>query len=88
MNIMKHAQRSNGKLSQAAIQTFANISQSISHHATLSPWDRVNLHMREALTKARSDSSNAKTFLKNAKVETGILRNSHPLLQWCVKHWF
>lgn len=88
MNIMNHAQRSNGKLSKAAIQTFAGIAQSIDHHATLSPWDRANAHMREALLKARTDSSNSKTFIVNAKLETGILRNSHPLLQWCVQNWY
>lgn len=88
MNILNHAQRSNGKLSQEAIQTFADIAQSIAYHATLSPWDRANVYMREALTKARSDSSNSKTFLKNAKLETGLLKNSDPLLQWCVTHWY
>lgn len=88
MNIMNHAQRSNGKLSQAAINTFASIAQSIDHHATLSQWDRANSHMRTALLKAKSDSSNSKTFMKNAKLETGILRNTHPLLQWCVQNWY
>lgn len=88
MSILDHAQRSNGKLSQEAIKTFAGIAQSISHHATLSQWDRANTHMKAALLKARSDSSNSKTFLKNAKLETGILRNNHPLLQWCAENWY
>lgn len=88
MNILNHAQRSNGKLSQAAIQTFAGIAQSIAHHATLSPWDRANHHMREVLLKARSDSSNAKTFIKNAKLETGLLKSNDKLIVWCVGEWF
>lgn len=88
MSIISHASRSNGKLSQAAINTFTSIAQSINHHATLSQWDRANPHIREALLKAKSDSSNSKTFMKNARLETGILRNTHPLLQWCVQNWY
>lgn len=88
MTIMNNARKSNGKLSQAAINTFTSIAQSIDHHATLSQWDRQNVYMRESLMKARSDSSNSKTFLKNAMIETGILRTKHPLLQWCVQNWY
>lgn len=77
-----------GKVSKAAMDTFIGIAESIVLHSTLSPWDRANVHMREALLKAKSDSSDSKVFIKNAKLETGILKSNHPLLVWCVRSWY
>lgn len=88
MDILKHACQSSGNLSQDAMNTFAEIAQSIQHHSTLSQWDRSNEYMREALLKAKSDSSNKRVFIKNAMIETGIMRPKHPLIQWCVENWY
>lgn len=88
MNYLKGAQSFNGKLSQAAINTFTDIAASIEAHSKMSPWDRANQHMRQALTEAKSQSKNKKEFLVNAKKATGLLKNTDSLLVWCVDNWY
>lgn len=88
MNPLKYAATSNGKVSQEAIDTFAGIAQSIHEHSMKSPWDRANQHMKKALNEAKAKASNKKEFLVLAKEATGIAKNSHPLLVWCVDNWY
>jgi len=88
MDNIKGAQSFNGKLSQAAINTFKDIAQSVHEHSLKSPWDRANQYMKQALTEAKDKSSNKKEFLVNAKKATGLLKNTDPLLVWCVQAWF
>lgn len=88
MDIMKNAASYNGKLSQAAINTFKDIAQSIHEHSLKSPWDHANNYMKEALLEAKDKSSNKKEFLVNAKKATGLLKNTDPLLVWCVTQWY
>lgn len=84
---MKNAASYNGKLSQAAINTFKDIAQSIHEHSLKSPWDRANQHMKSALIEAKKQSKSKKEFLVNAKKATGLLKNSDPLLVWCSDNW-
>lgn len=88
MDIMKNAASYNGKLSQAAINTFKDIAQSIHEHSLKSPWDRANQYMRAGLIEAKDQSSNKKEFLVKAKKATGLLKNTDPLLVWCVEAWY
>ena len=76
-----------GTLSNEAVQTFGNIAQSIIEHGNMNAWDRANTSMRAALMNAKRNSKSKAEFLVNAKKETGIAKNSHPLLVWCVVNW-
>ena len=82
------AQSYNGTLSNAALKTFGDIAASIDYHATLNAWDRANSHMRSALMQAKNNAKGKAAFLKLAKQATGIAKNSHPLLVWCVANWY
>lgn len=73
-----------GNLSNEAINTFKDIAQSIYEHSLKTPWDRANQHMREALLEAKHQSKSKKEFITKAKKATGLLKNSDPLLVWCV----
>jgi len=88
MDNLKYAASFNGKLSQAAINTFADITMSIEARSHMSPWDTANKHMRAALIEAKNQSKGRKEFLVKAKETTGIAKNSHPLLMWCVANWY
>lgn len=88
MDIMKNAASYNGKLSQAAINTFKDIAQSIHEYSMMSRWDKANQYMQAALLEAKQQSSNKKEFLVNAKKATGLLKNTDPLLVWCVQAWY
>jgi hypothetical protein len=76
-----------GNLSNEAIQTFAGIAQSILEHGNMSAWDRANSSMRAAVMQAKRESSSKKEFMIKAKQATGILKNTHPVLVWCVANW-
>lgn len=85
---LNQANKYEGKLSQAAINTFKDIAQSIHEAGMKSRWDKANQYMKEALLEAKQQSSNKKEFLVNAKKATGLLKNTDPLLVWCVEAWF
>lgn len=76
-----------GNLSNEAVQTFAGIAQSIIERGGMSAWDTANKHLRAALLQAKRESSNKKEFIIKAKQATGILKNTHPVLVWCVANW-
>jgi hypothetical protein len=84
---LSHANNFKGNLSNEAIQTFGNIAQSIIEHGNMNAWDKANKHMRAALMQAKRESSNKKEFLIKAKQTTGILKNTAPVLVWCVANW-
>lgn len=86
-NSLNAANRYNGKLSNAALRTLGDIAASIDYHASLNAWDRANTHMRSALIQAKDSSKSKAEFLKLAKASTGIAKNTHPLLVWCVENW-
>jgi len=76
-----------GNLSSEAVKTFGNIAQSIIEHGNMNAWDRANNSMRAALMQVKRNSNGKAEFLVKAKKETGIVKNSHPLLAWCVENW-
>lgn len=76
-----------GNLSNEALQTFGSIAQSILERGNMSAWDTANKHMRSALMQAKHESSSKKEFITKAKQATGILKNTHPVLVWCVANW-
>lgn len=88
MDLMKHAATSQKGISNEALDTFKGIAQSIHEHSMKSPWERANEHMKKALKEVKAQAKNKTEFLKLAKQETGIAKNSHPLLIWCVKEWY
>lgn len=88
MNILNQAAKSPKVVSKEALETLKGIAQSIREHSTMTPWERANSAMKGALHHARTLSKDKNDFLKKAKKETGILRNSHPLLVWCVQNWY
>lgn len=76
-----------GNLSNEAINTFKGIAQSILERGNMNAWDTANKHMRAALMQAKRESSSKKEFITKAKQATGILKNTHPVLEWCVANW-
>lgn len=88
MTILNYARKSTGRVNDAALGTFVSILCGIEERSRLSHWDTANEHMREALLHAKSKSSNKKEFIKNTKIETGIIKDSHPIIQWCVINWY
>ena len=84
---LSNANSYKGNLSNEAVQTFGSIAQSIIEHGNMNAWDKANKHMRAALMQAKRESSNKKEFLIKAKQATGILKNTHPVLVWCVANW-
>lgn len=88
MDLMKHAATSQKGISNEALDTFKGIAQSIHEHSMKSPWERANEHMKKSLKEVKAQAKNKTEFLKLAKQETGIAKNSHPLLIWCVKEWY
>lgn len=88
MDLMKHAATSQKGVSNEALDTFKDIAQSIHEHSMKSPQERANEHMKKALKKAKAQAKTKAEFLKIAKKETGIAKNSHHLLVWCVKEWY
>lgn len=87
MEILQHAASYKGQLSQAAINTFGEVVKGVIEEGSKSPWDKANSSMRNALMNAKRNSKSKAEFLVNAKKETGIAKNSHPLLVWCVANW-
>ncbi len=88
MNYMSYAASSDNKVSQEALTTLNEIAYSIHKHSTMSQWDRANTHMKEALLSVKAQATSKQDFLKKAKQETGIAKNSHPLLVWCISNWY
>lgn len=76
-----------GNLSNEAVQTFGSIAQSILERGNMNAWDTANKHMRAALMQAKRESCSKKEFIIKAKQATGILKNTHPVLAWCVVNW-
>lgn len=86
-NSLNAANRYTGKLSNEALDTFGSIAQSIIERGNMNAWDTANKHLRAALMQAKRESSNKKEFLVKAKQATGILKNTHPVMVWCVANW-
>lgn len=84
---LSNANSYKGSLSNEAVQTFGSIAQSIIERGGMNAWDTANKHMRAALMQAKRESSNKKEFIIKAKQATGILKNTHPVLVWCVANW-
>lgn len=88
MDLMKYAAKSPQTVSAEALNTLKDIAESIHKHSMMSQWDRANIHMKEALLEAKSQANNKTQFLKLTKQRTGLLKNTDPLLVWCVKEWY
>lgn len=87
MDMMTYAATSQKGVSNEALDTFKGIAQSILERGNMSAWDTANIHMRAALLQAKRESSSKKEFITKAKQATGILKNTHPVLVWCVANW-
>jgi len=87
MDMMSYAASSQKGVSNEALETFKDIAQSILERGNTNAWDTANKHMRAALMQAKRDSSNKKEFISKAKQATGIMKNTHPVLVWCVANW-
>lgn len=87
MDLMNYATTSQKGVNNEALETFKDITQSILERGNMNAWDTANNHMRAALMQAKRESSNKKEFLTKAKQATGILKNTHPVLVWCVGNW-
>lgn len=87
MDMMTYAATSQKVVSKEALDTFKGIAQSILERGSMSAWDTANKHMRAALMQAKRESNNKKEFIIKAKQATGILKNTHPMLVWCVANW-
>lgn len=85
---LNNAQSYKGKLSQAAINTFADIAQSIEAAGKRTPWEIMNTYMQQAMLEAKAEASNKAEFVKLAKAKTGLTKSNDSRIVWCVTEWF
>jgi uncharacterized protein YccT (UPF0319 family) len=86
--ILNAANRYNGKLSSAAISTFAGIAASIEQAANTPLFDKINPHMMEAFLEAKAEAKNKREFVKLAKAKTGLLKNDDKFITACIERWY
>lgn len=88
MTNLNAANRYKGKLSNAAISTFAGIAASIEQAANTPTFDKINCHMMAAFLEAKAEASTKKEFVKLAKAKTGLLKSDDKFIMACVERWY
>lgn len=87
-NPLTTANRYNGKLSTAAINTFASIAASIEQAANTPLFDKINPHMMAAFLQAKTEAKNKREFVKLAKAKTGLLKSGDKFIMACIERWY
>jgi len=87
-NPLNSANRYNGKLSTAAINTFAGIAASIEQAKNTPLFDKINHHMMRAFLQAKAEAKNKREFVKLAKAKTGLLKSDDKFILACVDRWY